>query len=687
MKIGRLNYRFGLKAFLPRALGNEWFRSGDKSQMRVPVKPKNFWRAKVTMIRLTKLIRSDSLPLGGKCNITGKGLSLMWERFRIYLFPLIIIKCHSNKEFYTQRSKVTHIGIKGTMGSSKGQKSYELGGLVVDLSRRRLGIRFYSSQNIIKPSGSDRLKELREINKNDVVNAKVIHVIADLEILTLAYETIKRSSGNITSGDNGKALNGVNYELIQKISSEIKAGKFNFSPARRGYIPKHNNDELRLLKVVSPGDKIVQTAMRMVLEAIFEPSFLDVSYGFRPGKGCHTALKKVKVTFSNVNLVIEGGIFKCYDTIDHRILLDLVKKRVSCEKTLALIKKFVRNPYLENGRLVYPKIGIFQSSSLRPLLCNIYLHEFDLFMEGLKKSFCKGLRKRKTPVYRRIQYLLQQKNTFKFDEKRRLTKRLRSLPRKDFSDKNFRRLQYTRYADGFLVGITGTYEECVKIRHKIFDFLFDHLSLNLNLDKTQVTHLDKNNRKVFETIIWGNQETEKKMIFAKRGNKRLKVRSISKARLEVPIDSIFDKSVENGFFKRTKTGKFVPTACRRVTHLDHSEILKFYNQKIRGILNYYSFADNKKSMGSFVHGLKHSCALTLALKLKLRRRAPVFKKFGKTLKCPNTKVELCIPNSFRSDETFYLNPEKTLRLFIENRWNNIFTRTNLTKIVYFIRIS
>jgi len=104
-------------------------------------------------------------------------------------------------------------------------------------------------------------------------------------------------------------------------------------------------------------------------------------------------------------------------------------------------------------------------------------------------------------------------------------------------------------------------------------------------------------------------------------------------------------------------GRFVPTFCGRLINLDHADIIRFYNQKIHGILNYYSFVDNIKSLGQFVHGLKHSCALTLALKLKFRHRAKVFKKFGSTLRCPETKVELYIPKSFRRDQKFFINPE------------------------------
>jgi len=604
----RQNYRLSLKAFFPVGIGNGVYRSGSKSLVRDPVNPEKLRRAKVVMIRLTKLIREDSLTLDGKCNITGKGLSLMWGRSRMYSTSTIIINCQSFKDSNSQRSKTTHIGEKGTMGNPKDRKVYGFGGSVVELARREPGTRFYSSLNNIKLSGGDILKELREINKNiDFVNSKVIHIISNIDILMFAYESIKKSTpGNIKPRDDDASL-----VSLQKISSDLKAGKFDFSPVRKVHVLKRNKEELRSLVLISPRDKVVQTAMLMVLEAIFEPSFHDTSHGFRPGKGCHTALKLVKNTFSNVNWVIKGDISKFYDTIDHQILLNLIKKRISCEKTLTLIKNFFKNSCKDNGRLIYSKIGIFQGSSLSPLLSNICLHEFDKFMEDFKRSFNKGIR----------------------------------------------RLQYVRYSDDFLVGIIGKHSETTKVSQEIKDFLFTSLSLKLNLDKSHITNFNREGTNFLSTFICGNQEKEKKIHIVQRSNKNFKVRSTSRARLEAPILKIFDKSVENGFFKRTLTGKFVPTSCGRVVNLDHADIIRFYNQKIRGVLNYYSFVDNKKSLGSFVHGLKHSCALTLALKFKLRHRSKVFKKFGKALKCPETEVELYIPKSFRRDQKFLVNPE------------------------------
>lgn len=235
-----------------------------------------------------------------------------------------------------------------------------------------------------------------------------------------------------------------------------------------------------------------------------------------------------------------------------------------------------------------------------------------------------------------------------------------------------------RYADDFVVGIIGKYSETISIRQEIKDFLLNSLSLNFNLDKTHVNNFNREGLNFLGTFIRGNQEKEKKVLTIRRRNNRIRVLSTSCVRLEAPIDNILEKGLENSFFKRTATGKFVPTFCGKLINLDHSDIIKFYNQKICGILNYYSFADNKKSLGSFVHGLKHSCALTLALKLKLRHRATVFKRFGKTLKCPETKVELHIPKSFSHDPKFSINPEDP-KTVMEKRYNNKFTRFQLNR--------
>jgi group II intron reverse transcriptase/maturase len=521
------------------------------------------------------------------------------------------------------------------------------------------------------------LRELRKANSSTIVNEKIIHLISNPENLTAAYESIKSSSGNMTPGSDGLTLDGTSFKLLQKISKDLKAGKFEFSPVRRVYVPKRNKNELRPLAVVSPRDKIVQTAILKVLEAIFEPSFCNSSHGFRLGRGCHTALNSLKQQFGGVTWAIEGDILKCYDSINHDILLSLIRKRINCEKTISLIKRMLKTPYKDNGKTIRPNVGIFQGNSVSPLLCNIYLHELDLFLENVKKSFDKEKRRRKNPQYRKIQYLMSKKSLTR-EEKLNLSKKLRALNSKDPYDTNFRRLHYIRYADDFVIGIIGTKRESRIIWSDLRRFLNESLLLTLNLNKTHISHFNSDGVLFLGTSIRGNHEKEKVVRTVKKGNLTVKVRTTSRTRLSAPIESILKRAYENGFFKRKQSKIFVPTACRRLVNMDHADIINFYNQKIRGILNYYSFADNKKSLGSIVHGFKHSCALTLALKYQLRRRSKVFKKFGKTLKCPLKGKELFIPKTFQRDQKFSVNPNNPGEI-LDIRWNNKLTRSNLHK--------
>jgi hypothetical protein len=161
----------------------------------------------------------------------------------------------------------------------------------------------------------------------------------------------------------------------------------------------------------------------------------------------------------------------------------------------------------------------------------------------------------------------------------------------------------------------------------------------------------------------------------KKGGTSKKVRMTSRVVLKAPIKSIFEKAATNGFFKK-RNGEFVPTFVGRCINLDHADIVRYYNSVIQGVLNYYSFANNRKSLGSFVHGLKFSCARTLALKFKLRHASKVFKKFGSTLKCPGTDAQLFIPHTFRPIKEFRCNVPLPDKAILSN-WNKKLTKSNL----------
>jgi retron-type reverse transcriptase len=245
-----------------------------------------------------------------------------------------------------------------------------------------------------------------KLNKenNQLANDKLIHIVADPEVLILAYEAVKSNPGNSTPGVDAQTLDGIDLNWVQDTSKLLLAGKFKFKAARRVYIPKKGSEKKGPLTISSPRDKVVQQAMYLVLNAIYESSFLDVSHGSRPGRGTHTALKSIKSKFQGVRWCIEADIESNFPSISHDILLSLLSKRISCAKFLALIKNSIKAGYVEDKTFKESNKGLFQGNVTSPILNNVYLHELDVFMDGLCEEFTKGNQRRKSPVFRQIQY-------------------------------------------------------------------------------------------------------------------------------------------------------------------------------------------------------------------------------------------------------------------------------------------
>lgn len=625
------------------------------------------------MAMLTNLKLFTNFPLDDS-SISDNGLSQSWLSTRMYWRSsttdcLYEAESNSNK----QEPKYVFGGNFETMGTPPYRKIYGCGGPV-----RGLRLRLFSSNaGIIRKARCASLVELTRLNKNDPqhVNNSLIHIVSDPELLILAYETIKSKPGNMTPGVDDVTLDGINLNWIYNISKDLKAGKYKFKPARRVLVPKKDKVKKRPLTISSPRDKLVQQAMYSILNAIYEPFFLDSSHGSRPNRGNHTALKALKYQFKGVKWCIEADIDSNFPSIQHKVLMKLMRRRICCSKFLALVKNSITAGYMYKGDFIHSDVGIFQGNVNSPILNNIYLHELDLFMESLSKSFDKGKSRKASPVYSKLLY--KKSKLDDVNQIKRVRRELWKIPSKDPRDPNFRKLVYVRYVDDFVVGIIGSREEAVDVRNKIRNFLKDELKLNLNEEKSLITHFSKNFISFLGAYIKGDWEKEKRIGVIKKLGVTRKVRLTSWNVLYAPIKDIFEKASQNGFFKKKK-GLYVPTKVGRLINLDHADIIKYYNACIRGILNYYSFANNRKSLGSFVHGLKHSCARTLALKYKLRFASKAFGRFGGKLKCPSTKIELFIPNTFKAIKIFAVScPTPDVILF--KKWNDKFTSSNLLK--------
>ena len=570
-----------------------------------------------------------------------------------------------------QEPKLGTIGYNRTLGWPKGnQGSYGHGSAIL--------VRNYSSEgrkdetnnhttSITEMSGD--LGNLYKLNAKDssVVNTKVIHVIASVTTLKLAYETLKSKPGNMTPANDGKTLDKVGNQYLVNLSAKLKAGKFKFSPARRIRIPKSGKTELPPLTIASPREKIVQKAVELVLNGIYEPRFLPTSHGFRPGRGTHTALKMIDQVSKNANWFIEADISKCFDNIDHSILMKIICKRLDCPKTLALIRSALKAGYMvpDVPLAQTGDVGTPQGSVVSPLLCNIYMHELDLFMQNQMHALNKGKRRRQNPQYSKL--LNKLAKTTQIPERIKLRKLMKKVPYGDPMDPQMISVKYVRYADDFIISVLGPYKLAVDVKQQMEAFLKEELKLQVSATKTLITNTKRECAKFLGTLIKTGKFAEKPYKRDKHGRK---VRVTPRISLHAPMREIFDKLKTQGFVKQNNAyGGVTATALKRIVNMDHADIVTYYNSVVRGILNYYSFADNRKSLSSVARALQMSCARTLALKYKLRFAAKVFKKYGKHLKDPDSGTEFHLPGTYKRTRTFHKQAEVGLKR-MEKSWTN-----------------
>lgn len=675
-----------IKTFSQYDIGNDVVLSEKKSHLSGAESHKKGWRVKPTTSKIMNLNYSLLEPHYSLC------YSQIKAQVHHGYSPVRTNNLGTtgeqttNKVGWGQGSKVGNWWLlDGTLGLPKGRKSYGNGVVVVDNNRAihtivegRQGNN--GGKKSKKVSGLEILKDLKKCPPGSNQTFKnLINIIADIQVLTLAYELIKSKLGNMTPGVDKTTLDAMSLKKLENLSKKLLEGTFKFGLARRIHIPKPGKKGLRPLTIASPVDKVVQNAIKLVLEAIYEPQFYDFSHGFRPGKGCHTALKMLDQQFKGAVWVIEGDITKCFDTINHDKLLDIIGKKVKCEATLNLLKLALTAGFVEFGQMaVIGDLGTPQGSVLSPLLCNIYMHELDHFMEQLMQEKNRGKTRAKNLAYSQLQYQKENIN-LTTEEKRQIGIQMRKIPSKELFDPNFTRVKYIRYADDFVISVIGPKKLAEEIKSEVSSYLKNELMLDMSVDKTKLTHFSSQPIFFLGTeIMRRNVEKPVKQVIVK--GEILKTRITPRLSLHAPIPKLIKKLVEGKFYKWNKDcTKAVPTACGRLVNMDHADIVSFYNSKIMGILNYYSFTDNHKSLGSIAHGLKHSCALTLSLKYKMRQRAKVFKKFGIYLTCPETGVKLKIPNTFGRTRTFMI---KAIDPFvtIEKVWNDKLTKTGITKV-------
>lgn len=220
------------------------------------------------------------------------------------------------------------------------------------------------------------------------------------EFYLIAYQKIQAKQGNMTAGTDGKTVDGIGMKRINALIARLKDFSYQPAPARRTYIPKANGKK-RPLGIPSFDDKLVQEVVRMILESIYEPTFLNTSHGFRPKRSCHTALQHVQKNFTGVKWFVEGDIKGCFDHVDHHALVNILRRRIQDEHFIGLIWKFLKAGYMENWVYHNTYSGTPQGSIISPILANIYLNELDVFMAQYAQTFRQGNKRRINPAYKK----------------------------------------------------------------------------------------------------------------------------------------------------------------------------------------------------------------------------------------------------------------------------------------------
>jgi RNA-directed DNA polymerase len=212
--------------------------------------------------------------------------------------------------------------------------------------------------------------------------------------LRMAAHTVLRNAGSETAGIDGKTKSNLLGDLdgyITGLKETLKAKTFEPMPVRRVYIPKANSEKKRPLGIPTLLDRVVQEALRMILEPIWEADFSINSYGFRPNRSTYDAMAYIRNrligTGKSYQWVVEGDIASYFDTIPHRRLIKAVKKRVADRNIRDLIWKFLRAGVMYQGKVQETMTGTPQGGVVSPLLANIYLHELDKYMESNYLSF------------------------------------------------------------------------------------------------------------------------------------------------------------------------------------------------------------------------------------------------------------------------------------------------------------
>ena len=547
---------------------------------------------------------------------------------------VVMLSTNSGRNHCAKFTKVVAMKILGgsvlkNLGLPKGSNFYGNRVSVVTRNFSSEGMQLKSSNKevLVTKSGFDILKDIADGKLDPSKN--VYQIVCDPQVLRAGYKKLKSKPVSTVSKTDEQYF----FDLANKLKME----KYQPKPIKKVFISKTGGKK-RFLGIFVIEDRIVQQALLYLLKAVFEKTFSDKNHGYRSNRGAHTVCKNIR-QWRGVSWFIGGDIVSYFDTINHHKLIEIINLQIRDQQVINLLWKFLRVGVVVGNRYQGTAIGVPQGGIISSILSNIYLHSFDMYIDKLKEEFYTKPFSEPNFEYYRVKCKLRSK---KGAERKKGYKELRKM--KSTIKTGFK-LYFVRYGGSWLIGVWGSKKNATKIRERIVIFLKEKLDIEFTIEKPKITHASKEKVQFLGYEIYSSIRKES---FFVKGNAKKRVSHVS-INIDVPYTKIKEQLIDEMIFVE-KNGKWRINAVTHWINYNHVEILYRYNRIINGYLNYYSHVNNLNVFHKFIgFVLRHSCALTLGRKFKLRGRKKVFKKFGKNLDEPASKLRLSIPDSFKSN--------------------------------------
>jgi group II intron reverse transcriptase/maturase len=486
----------------------------------------------------------------------------------------------------------------------------------------------------------NKLNQMGQGNHHPINN--LFKYMGYFDLWVAAYAKLSRNPGSLTRGTDSNTIDGTSIETLKALQTKVLSGSYPWGSIRRIWIPKPGRTEKRPLEIPNFQDRVVQEVIRVLLEAVYEPRFKDCSHGFRANRGQHSSIKYVRAWFPGTTWYIEGDISKCYDSIDHDVLLALLRRRIQDRQFIGLIESGLKSKVVDCNITFTTELGTPQGGVVSPLLSNIYLHEMDRYMYRVMRALNRGERRRANLEYHRLcNIAYRARKKLDFSTASNAAKQARQLPSKDPMDDQYRRVRYVRYADDFIIGVIGSKALALRLKESVKAMLKFRLKLNLSETKTHITHHETRIPWLGFLISTANKP--------KVGKARLSNRTIQQrippvgVKIYSDIRKVINRLAEKGYCDRAGTS--IPN-WKEALQPPQSYSVNKGAAVIRGLDSYYKVADDRRATTHRVmYIIRNSLAKTFSAKFKLGTINKVIAKAGKDLSRPLNSKRPIIGNT------------------------------------------